>query len=401
VIDSGPERGNALVRLRGTGGGRPILLLSHLDTVPCEPDRWTHGPWSGDVADGCVWGRGAIDSKLTTAAQLAALVELAGSGQRLERDVILAATASEEAGGPENGAAYLAAHHRDEVDAEWVISEHGGFQVEVAGRAYYTLQTAEKGGCSVDLVARGTPGHASVPHDDNPIPKLGRALDLLGRGRMPVRPSTTVRAFVEEIADDQQAAGATDVAALLRDLLARETADTALARLPVDDGTRRTIDAMLRNTAAPTILRAGTKRNVIPSEAVAELSGRPVPGIDQSEFLRDLRRVVGGEVEVVARDFALALEHERDAAFEAAALRALRRHDPDARLVPLMMPLGTDAKRITSLRTKVYGFVPMPLEPGLDYMSLCHGHDERTSLRQIGFAARVLHDLLVDLCGAK
>jgi acetylornithine deacetylase/succinyl-diaminopimelate desuccinylase-like protein len=206
-----------------------------------------------------------------------------------------------------------------------------------------------------------------------------------------------VRAFVERVAADQAANGAPGVAATLRELLDPATTAAALARLPVDEGLRRTLDATLRNTAAPTMLSAGSRRNVIPSEAVAQLSGRPLPGVDQPTFLAELRRSVGPGVDVVVHDFTPALEHAVDPAFEAAALRALRRHDPAAVLVPFMMPLGTDAKRLTALDSKIYGFVPMTHEPGLDYMSLCHGHDERTTLRSIEFGARVIHDLLIDL----
>lgn len=394
VVESLPGRGNAVLRLRGTGAARPLLLLSHLDTVPCEPEKWRRDPFGGELAEGCVWGRGAIDSKLTTATQLAALVALARSDTRPRRDVVLAATASEEMGGPANGAAYLAAHRRDLVEAEYALSEHGGFAVAVGDRIYHTLQVAEKGGCSVDVIARGTPGHASVPHGDNPLHSLARALERLEHSPMPFRPTATVRAFVERVAEDQAAHGAAHVAADLRALLDPTAAVAALARLPVDEGLRRTIEATLRNTAAPTMLVAGTRRNVIPSEAVAQLSGRPLPGVDRAAFEAELRSAVGPEVDVVVHDFTPALEHELDGRFEAAALRALRRHDSTAMLVPFMVPLGTDAKRLTALDTKVYGFVPMLHEPGLDYMSLCHGHDERTTVRSVEFGARVLRDLV-------
>ena len=399
VIESTPGRGNAVLRLAGSGGARPILLLSHLDTVPVEAGKWSHPPFAADVADGCVWGRGAIDSKLTTAVGLAALVALARSGRRPRRDVVLAATASEELGGPANGAAYLAEHHRDLIEAEYTINEHGGFCVEVGGRPYYTLQTAEKGGCSADLIARGAPGHASVPRDDNAILRLAGALARLGASKMPLRVTATAQAFVEGMASDHEAHGSAGTAATLRALLDPSTCDAALDRLPAEPGIRRMIDAMLRNTAAPTMLEAGVKRNVIPSEAAARLSGRPLPGVDATAFEAELCAAVGSEVEVVADDFVPALEHARDPAFEAAALRALRRHDPDAVLVPIMMPLGTDAKRLTVLDTKIYGFVPMLHEPELDYMSLCHGHDERVSLRSLAFGAAVTYDLLLDLAG--
>src|SRR5688572_22189531 len=163
VLEAEPGRGNALLRLRGAGLRRPVLLLSHLDTVPAEAAKWRHPPWAAEIADGYVWGRGAIDSKLTTALHLAALVGLAEAGVRLDRDVILAATAGEE-GGPANGAAWLAANRPDLVAAEYTLNEHGGFCIAVGERRYHTLQVAEKGGWAVRLIARGAPGHASVPH---------------------------------------------------------------------------------------------------------------------------------------------------------------------------------------------------------------------------------------------
>jgi acetylornithine deacetylase/succinyl-diaminopimelate desuccinylase-like protein len=401
LIDSEPGRGNAVLRLRGTGAERPLLLLGHLDTVPCEPERWTHPPWAAEVADGCVWGRGAIDSKLTTATQLAALTALAREERPLRRDVVLAATAGEEGGGPANGAAWLANNRPDLVAAEFTLNEHGGFCVEVGGRHYYTLQVAEKGGCAAKLVARGAPGHASVPHDDNAIYKLARAVEHLRRHPMPVHVTATTRAFVEAMADDHERHGSRSVAATLRAVLDPSTHEAAMGELPASRGVRDLLGAILRNTAAPTVLEGGIKQNVIPSEVAVHLSGRPLPGVGHAQFLAELQAAAGDEVEAVVSPeyFRAGLEHERSAAFEAAAVAALRRHDPDAVLVPLMMPLGTDAKRMVAVNQRIYGFVPMVPEPELDYMSLCHGHDERASLRSIGFAARVLRDLIVYLAG--
>jgi acetylornithine deacetylase/succinyl-diaminopimelate desuccinylase-like protein len=401
LLESLPGRGNAVLRLRGRGQARPLLLLSHLDTVPAEPDAWTYSPWAAEVADGCVWGRGAIDSKLTTATQLAALVSLARSGWAPRGDVVLAATAAEEGGGPANGAAWLATHRPDLVSASHTLNEHGGFCLEVGGRRYYTLQVAEKGGCAARLVARGAPGHASVPHGENAIDRLARAIARLREHPMPLRVTATSRAFVEAMADDHARAGSAAVASTLRALLDPAAHDAALAALPCSQGLRDLVGAILRNTAAPTILHGGVKSNVIPSEVGVHLSGRPRPGVSRDEFLAELRAAAGDEVEVVVppEHFSPGLEHERDADFEAAALRALRRHDPQAVLVPLTMPLGTDAKRMVGLNSRIYGFVPMLYEPELDYMRLCHGHDERASLRQIGFGARVLRDLLVELAG--
>ena len=400
VLDSAPGRGNAIVRLPGRGIGKPIVLLGHLDTVPAEPDHWTHSPWSGALEDGCIWGRGAIDSKLTIAVGLTAMLALARTGVTLRRDVILCATASEEMAGPANGAAWLAANRRDLIEGEYIISEHGGFCIDVGGRTYYTIQTAEKGGCNADLVASGAPGHASVPHDNNAIHKLARALIALERNPMPLRVTQTMRAFVDTIASDHDAHGSPEVAITMRELLDPTRQVAALKRLPVDDGLRRTIDAMLRNTATPTILQSGTKRNVIPSRATAQLSGRPLPGVSPEDFTVELRVAVGSTVDVVVNEFVPALEHEIDVGFARAASQALRRHDPRALTVPLMMPLGTDAKRLTDLHTRIYGFVPMVHEPTLDYMSLCHGHDERCSVRSLVFGVQVIRDLVSELAAA-
>jgi acetylornithine deacetylase/succinyl-diaminopimelate desuccinylase-like protein len=183
----------------------------------------------------------------------------------------------------------------------------------------------------------------------------------------------------------------------MRQLLEPRSADEALRRLPVEPGQRLMFDAMLRNTAAPTVLAAGTKRNVIPSDARAELSGRPLPGQTRESFLAELRAIVGDEVEVEADSFSPGLEAELDPAFEAAALGALRKHDPNAVVVPFLMTGGTDAKRLGDVGGKVYGFVPMLHEPGVDYMSLCHGHDERISVASIEFGVRVMRDLLLEL----
>src|SRR5207237_6799599 len=178
----------------------------------------------------------------------------------------------------------------------------------------------------------------------NPIPKLGRALDRLQARKMPVHVTPTLRVFLENVAADHEARGSRSTAALARAVLDPRQADDALRRLPAEPGTRLMLDAMLRNTAAPTVLSAGTKRNVIPSEARAQLSGRPLPGQTRESFLAELRAAVGEEVEIEADGFSPGLESELDPAFEAAALAALRRHDPGAVVVPLLMTGGTDAQ---------------------------------------------------------
>jgi acetylornithine deacetylase/succinyl-diaminopimelate desuccinylase-like protein len=394
VVESEPKRGNVVARMQGTGSARPLLLLSHLDVVPAEPSKWTHPPFAADVAEGYVWGRGAVDSKLTTAVGLMTLLLCARLGVPLKRDLILAATAAEEGGGPANGAAWLVRHRKDLIDAEYVINEGGGFPLEIGGKRFYVCQSAEKGGFQVDLVGKGTPGHASVPTDDNAIVHLAQAVGRLGAGRLGFHVTETARQFFERVAAAQDRR---EHAQLLRDMLEPEREPDAFMRLPTDKPTQLMCDAMLRNTAAPTMLNAGLKRNVIPSEARLSMSGRPLPGQTQQDFSRELREKVGDGVAIVEQTWRPGLESSSDTPLFGALERALRRSDPAGLVVPFLMTGGTDACRLGPLQATIYGFLPMRYEPGMAFFDLCHGHDERVSADSVGFGVRVLFDAVREL----
>ena len=394
VLGASPERGNVLGRLKGTGEERPVLMLSHLDVVPAEPDRWTHPPFEGALVDGHVWGRGSVDCKLMTVASLMTLLLCARHRMPLRRDLILAATADEEVAGPANGAAYLAQHHPDRIDAEYVLNEGGGFALLIGGKRIYVAQVAEKGSCDVDLVARGRPGHSSVPHDDNAIYALSRAIGRLSAQKMPHHVTATSRRFFEGAADEQDDERASEA---LRALLDPDRISDALTRLPVDESTMRMFDAMLRSTAAPTMLEAGIKRNVIPSEAIVKLSGRPLPGQTREMFLKELQEIAGDEVEIVTHRFEPGLEGAYDTPAFCAMEAAIRAHDSEGHLVPFLVTGGTDARRLKNLDTTVYGFCPMRYEPGMGFMDLCHGHDERVSIETVLFGVRVLFDTICGL----
>ena len=396
VVESAPKRGNVVARLRGTGAARPLLFLSHLDVVPAEPAKWTHPPFGAEMADGYVWGRGAVDSKLTTAAGLMVLLAYARHGSPLKRDLILAATADEEGGGAANGARWMAEHRKDLIDAEYVINEGGGFPLAIGGKRFYVCQSAEKGGCQADLCATGTPGHASVPQDENAILRLGEAIVRLGPGRLGFHVTETSRRFFEGVAAAQDRP---EDARVLRDMLEERREPEAMRKLPTDGPTQLLLDAMLRNTATPTMLQAGLKRNVIPSEAVLSLSGRPLPGETQAGFCAELQAQVGDGVRVLDRGWRPGIESNPDAPLFGALARALQRHDPEGHVVPFLMTGGTDACRLGALNATIYGFLPMCYEPGVPYFDLCHGHDERVSEASIAFGIRVLFDAVRELDG--
>ncbi len=390
VFESGPGRGNLVVRLEGDGSQRPILLLSHLDVVPAEASYWTHQPFAGKVAEGHVWGRGAIDSKLTTAVDLQVLLLCKRLDLPLKRDLVLVAAADEELGG-RYGVGWLVEHHPEVFDAEYGINEGGGFSLLVDGQPLYTCQVGEKGGAELDLIAHGQPGHSSVPHTDNAIFHLAEVLQKLAASRMPHRVPASVLAFFEVAAAAQHRP---EVAQWLRDLLDPEQEQVALAHLPVNNPTRLMFAAMLRNTCVPTLLEAGVKRNVIPSTATAQLSGRTLPGTDKESFLREVRGLVGDEVEFRMGTFRPGVEVSHETSLFGAIQAAMKRYDSEGTVVPWMSTGGSDARFLMNRDIQIYGFIPLRYEPGMDFFDLCHGHDERVSTQNVLFAVQVLFEVI-------
>jgi acetylornithine deacetylase/succinyl-diaminopimelate desuccinylase-like protein len=397
VLEGESARGNLVARIPGTGARRPLLLLSHLDVVPAEPGYWTHPPFAAECAQGHIWGRGAIDSKLTGALHMQLALMCSRLQLPLERDLVLVAAADEEFGG-HHGAGWLTAQHPEYFDAEYALNEGGGFALLVDGQPLYTCQTAEKGSAPLNVVAHGRPGHSSVPHGENALFALGEALVRLAGNAMPHTITATVAAFLEAAA----AAQARD--AVGRDLMALldpEAQAEALGRLPIDEPTRLMFDAMVRGTCAPTMVQAGIKRNVIPSEACLRLSGRPLPGVGSESFVGQVREIVGDDVSLCLEGFSPGLAFQHQGEFFAQTQAALGRYAPGATLVPYMQTGGTDARFLQGRDMTVFGFVPMRHEPGHDFFQLCHGHDERVSLANLNFGAQVLFDLVCRLNGVQ
>jgi acetylornithine deacetylase/succinyl-diaminopimelate desuccinylase-like protein len=379
VLESHPKRASVVARISGRDRSRPGLLVhGHLDVVPASAADWQVHPFSGEIADGCVWGRGAIDMKDMDAMLLAVVRQRLREGRPPARDVVLAFTADEEAGGAW-GARWLVDTHPDLFQGVTeAVGEVGGFSVTIGGHRLYLLQTAEKGMAWLRLTARGRAGHGSMIQPDNAVTELAEAVGRLGRHEWPVRLIPSVRALLEGVCE---ALGVEFVP---------DDPGQALGKIgPVS----RVIGATLQNTANPTVLRAGYKVNVVPQTATAEVDGRFLPGYEE-EFFAELDRVLGPAVtrELIHSD--IALETTPDGDLYDAMTGALAAEDPGARVIPYCLSAGTDAKSFSRLGMRCFGFTPLRLPPGVDFSGMFHGVDERVPVAGLQFGVRVLDRFL-------
>ncbi|MDQ3127011.1 MAG: M20/M25/M40 family metallo-hydrolase, partial [Chloroflexota bacterium] len=370
ILEIVPGRGSVFARLRGDGtGGEPLLLLSHLDVVPAPADLWTHGPFDGDIADGYVWGRGAVDMKnllameLTVVRMLAAEARAAGRDPAsdpipgLTRDVLFASTADEEAGGL-NGIGWIVQERPDLIKAAAAINESGAVATTFGGRRFYPIGVAEKGYAVYRLTVRGTWGHGSMPRDDNAAVRAAQAIIRLATQSGP-RPTDVMRTFLGGVADQLDG----EEARLLRALASEDPrlGEAALDAI-CDPMPARVIRALLRDTVSPNIVHAGVKYNVIPGEATIELDCRLLPGTTEE----DMREIVIGRLGDLAAhvDVALVIHAPPVAAaatgeFYDLLARTIVDHDPDGVPLPFMVPFATDAKHTAALDVPTYGFSPL------------------------------------------
>jgi acetylornithine deacetylase/succinyl-diaminopimelate desuccinylase-like protein len=397
LLESAPDRGNLIVRLKGSGEAPPLLLYSHTDVVPAEATEWTHPPFAGETHDGYVWGRGAADMKDTVAEQLMVMLLLKRQGVALKRDVIFAATADEEIGGLNGyGMAWLARHHPDLLRAEFALSEVGGYNMSFGGRPVYLIQVAEKGTCWLTLRARGRPGHGSLPHSDNAVVHLVRALRRLAVEGLPYHLTEPAAGFLEAAA---RAAGSSALGGLLHSLKSPVDAERAFQVELKDSEFYPFIYAMLHNTATPTGLAAGYKTNVIPAVAEATIDGRTLPGFDTEQFLAELRGLLGGQFEYEVTLAAPPLQTPHDTPLFRLMADRVRAHDPQAAAVlPYMMSGATDAKYLAPLGVPTYGFAPLRLPPDMKFMEMFHAHDERAPIEGLAWGVQVLYDVVVRYC---
>lgn len=388
VIESAPGRGNLVARLKGRGTGRPLLLMAHSDVVSVEREKWSRDPFGGELVDGRVWGRGAVDTKGLVACELGVMLLLRRLEVPLERDVIFAVFADEEAGG-QYGACWMWQNRRELIDAEFAINEGGGMAVIIQGHRFYLCQTGEKGAARLRLTARGEPGHASMPIADTAMERAARAILTLSTSTFPTVLRPTVQRLLRTLGERIGGRFQRDVEAILADPTWER-----LASLPIGPGEKRLLFAMTRNTAVPTIVRGGHRINVIPSEVVVEVDGRILPGEDPETFAAEVQRLVGPAVHVELTSRGRGLEADPESPLFETIRRTIAELDPGAEVVPYLVPGGTDSKCLPGI--KVYGFMPMRDHP--EEFDLAHAHDERISVTTLEFATRVLFEVVARFC---
>ena len=368
--------------MKGTGDGPVLGYLSHVDTVLADPADWRHDPWSGEVHDGELWGRGAIDMKSQTAAEAVALAHLARAGWRPPRgEVKLISVADEETGGAQ-GAQWLTEERPEAARVDMLLNEGGGAVMPFGERRLYGVCCAEKGTFRFRVRARGRAGHASVPAlADNALLKLLPALERLGSGRAGYDVVDEPRAFLTAIGEDPA-----DPAAALDRVRAVEPRLAAL------------VEPTLGATFAPTMISAGEKLNVIPARAEFAVDCRLPPGLELEVAERRARELMGGAGDGLELDFFEGIVGNRSP-IETPLMDAIRgwiaERDPGGEAVPVMLPAFTDSRwfRAAFPDCVAYGFFPHRHTPVYDTWPLMHSADERIDVRDLGFATEFYADL--------
>jgi acetylornithine deacetylase/succinyl-diaminopimelate desuccinylase-like protein len=389
------DRPNLVARIKGDGtGGGPLLLAGHLDVVAVEREHWTQDPFAGDIVDGYLFGRGAIDMKNMIAMCLTTMRLVAASGKTPSRDIIFAAVADEEQGCT-HGSRFLVENHPDEVRADYMLGEVGGFSLDINDVRYYPIQIGEKGVCWFRLTATGEPGHGSAPHDANAIVRLGEALHKLGTTPLPFRRTRGTELFIEGMAAQQKGANKLLMPLLLNPLLSRRVLGVMKKRDPVKASR---LAANLANTATPTMLSAGSQTNVIPGEASAVIDGRLLPGVSQEEFFAEVRAVIGEGFRFDVIHYQPGRINERiegDALYDLVCAK-LKQHDPAGHPVPNAVIGFTDAQQFVKLGMTCIGFSPLrfPAADKVEFANLFHGHDERIHVDGFKWGLKCFYDVV-------
>ncbi len=384
VLESTPGRGNVIARLRGDGSKKPLLLMSHLDVVHAESSRWTVPPFSGEIRDGVIWGRGTLDTKGLTVMHLLAMFLLKRRGDPLKRDIIFMANADEEAGG-KYGAEWMVDNHFDKIEAEFALNE-GGFGMDVGGKPMFLCANAEKGMTWAKLTATGRSGHGSLPHSDNAVLHMARAIRNISHYRPEIVVTDTFRNFA-------RASAKLDARANLLKFLDIPILGRLLLALSNDDRIR----FMVQTTITPTAIKGGVKVNIIPDDCELMLDCRILPGVTRAKLEDTILGLVDSDK--VRLDFEIfndATESPIDTELFSTIERVVTSNRPESVVTSFIMPGGTDSRLLRAKGVPAYGFVPMIFNK--DDIATIHGDNEKVSVENLSFGLRTMFHVVASMC---
>ena len=386
VLAKSPGRPNLIARLPGQSKVPPLLLYGHLDVVTTAAQEWRHPPFEGKLIDGYVWGRGALDMKGGVVMLLEAFLRAKAEGFMPAGDVLLVLVSDEEAGGF-YGARYLVEEHPDLFKGiRYAIGEFGGFSFYVGQQRFYPIMVAEKQVCRLQATLRGAGGHGSLSNSGATMARLGRMLQDLDRREMPVHVTPTARMMVDGLKSNLPFLTRMVLGQLLNPRFTRR-----ILRLM---GTRgQVFDPLFHHTVNATMVQGGEKVNVIPSEIVVDMDGRLLPGFGPEDMLAEVRQIIGPDVDLEISRYDPG-PAEPDMGLFPLLSDILRSVDPPAAPVPMLLPGATDGRLFARLGIQTYGFLPMPLPPGFNFIETIHGSDERIPVEALGFGAEAIYQLI-------
>lgn len=393
IYESLPGRGSLISRYFGENKLPDILLLHHIDVVPAEDKKWSHPPFSGIVVNGEIWGRGAIDCKSLGVMELMAFIILKRQGLFPEKHFVYAATADEETGG-RWGVPWLLDQHPDKLNARFVINEGMGLGFSTEKSTLYFCQVAEKGSNWIRITFEGSPGHASQPLDDNCVVDMAKAINALSSYKFPICITEPVKKFIYGIATEQEFMPKKEFLGLLEEARSSEV----LERIPVK-ALRQMLFASLRNTLVPTVARAGSKTNVIPSESYCEVDCRILPGSTPDELLQIINDILTTQrcrnFTIEFRGKSLSSESPADTPLYNALTMGFKKNDHKAKVVPYMSSGATDSRFFRQKGIPAYG---IQIDTTMDSIERIHGHNERISIKQLTKGIKILYDTLREFC---
>jgi acetylornithine deacetylase/succinyl-diaminopimelate desuccinylase-like protein len=395
VVGPSEDRANLVARFPGRGEAPPLLLHAHADVVPVAGQEWTYPPFEARLADGEIWGRGAVDMKGGLAMMICALGRLIAAGQRPAGDVVLAIVADEEQGS-DNGARFLVEQHSRLLDGvRCAIGEEGGADISLGGRRFHPIVVAEKRCCWLRVTLRGPGGHGSrLNPPGSAMAQLGSVLSVLVAARLCRHDTPAADLMLLALAEALPGPLGDQVAAF------RIGADNDARPAGMPETTALYLDSLLRHTVNPTIVRTTEKINVVPAKITVDLDGRILPGeFSREDFVGEVRALIGPrpEIEVLHEERAIAdsaTGEPRFGPFYRTLAGILAARDPDGVALPMITPASTDASFFGQLGIRCYGWLPVLLPAGSSHRTLLHAANERIPLDALEFGTQCLTQLL-------